>query len=189
MRHYFPARSTRERLSALRQQHGITWTARISPPSCGARPSCLIYHPCVSEKFVSRVELSSSPFQTQKVLVSHGDAARAPRPRPRLGREVAEEGWSVAGAANYFRVSNPAAATWAERFVELGPEGMAARPCRPHSHPNRRPSHLVKKIDNLRIKKRLSPVQTAGRLRNPASTVHAVLRRCWLNRLSQVNYR
>jgi transposase InsO family protein len=58
---------------------------------------------------------------------------------------------------------------------------------RPHSHPNRTPQELVKKIVHLRIKKRLGPVQIAGRLGMPASTVHAVLVRCRLNRLSHVD--
>ena len=119
--------------------------------------------------------------------MSHGNAALTPRQRLRLARKVVEEGWSVAAAAEYFRVSYPTAAKWSKRFVELGPEGMADRSSRPHSHPNRTPSHLVKKIVHLRIKKRLGPVQIAGRLQMPASTVHAVLRRCRLNRLSHVD--
>jgi transposase InsO family protein len=100
---------------------------------------------------------------------------------------VVEEGWSVSAAADYFRVSYPTAAKWSKRFVELGPEGMADRSSRPHSHPNRTPQLMVKKIVHLRIKKRLGPVQIAGRLELPASTVHAVLVRCRLNRLSHVD--
>jgi len=119
--------------------------------------------------------------------VSHGNAALTPRQRLRLARKVVEEGWSVAAAAEYFRVSYPTAAKWSKRFVELGPEGMADRSSRPHSHPNRTAPHLVKKIVHLRIKKRLGPVQIAGRLQMPASTVHAVLVRCRLNRLSHVD--
>ncbi len=46
---------------------------------------------------------------------------------------------------------------------------------------------MVKKIVHLRIKKRLGPVQLAGHLGMPASTVHAVLVRCRLNRLSHVD--
>lgn len=64
---------------------------------------------------------------------------------------------------------------------------MADRSSRPHSHPNKTSQLLVKKIVHLRIKKRLGPVQIAGRLKMPASTVHAVLVRCRLNRLSHVD--
>ncbi len=119
--------------------------------------------------------------------MSHGNAALTPRQRLRLARQVVDDGWSVSVAANYFRVSYPTAAKWARRYVELGAEGMADRSSRPHSHPNRTPQALVKKIVHLRIKKRLGPVQIAGRVGMPASTVHAVLVRCRLNRLSHVD--
>jgi transposase InsO family protein len=119
--------------------------------------------------------------------VSHGNAALTPRQRLRLARQIVDEGWSVAAAADYFRVSYPTAAKWARRYVELGPEGMADRSSRPLSHPNKTPQAMVKKIVHLRIKKRMGPVQIAGRLGLPASTVHAVLVRCRLNRLSHVD--
>ncbi len=121
--------------------------------------------------------------------MSHANAALTPRQRLRLARKVVEEGWSVAAAADYFRVSYPTAAKWAQADCRAcGPEGMADRSSRrPHSHPNRTPQQVVKKIVHLRSKKRLGPVQIAGRLGMPASTVHAVLVRCRLNRLSHVD--
>lgn len=119
--------------------------------------------------------------------MSHANAALTPRQRLRLARKIVDDGWSVSAAADYFRVSYPTAAKWARRYIELGAEGMADRSSRPHSHPNRTSQQLVKKIVHLRIKKRLGPVQIAGRLDMPASTVHAVLVRCHLNRLSHVD--
>lgn len=119
--------------------------------------------------------------------MSHGNAALTPRQRLRVARLIIDEQWTVAAAADYFRVSWPTAAKWARRYVELGPDGMVDRSSRPHSHPNRTPQLLVKKIVHLRIKKRLGPVQIAGRLGMPASTVHAVLVRCHLNRLTHVD--
>jgi len=110
-----------------------------------------------------------------------------PRQRLRLARQIVDDGWSIAAAADFFRVSWPTAAKWARRYVELGAEGMADRSSRPHSHPNKTPQQVVRKIVHLRIKKRLGPVQIAGRLELPASTVHAVLVRCRLNRLSHVD--
>jgi transposase InsO family protein len=112
-----------------------------------------------------------------------------PRQRLRLARQVVDEGWSVSAAAHYFRVSYPTAAKWARRYVELGVEGMADRSSRPHAHPNRTPQAVVRRIVHLRIRKRLGPVQIAGRLGLSASTVHAVLVRCKLNRLSHVDVR
>ena len=119
--------------------------------------------------------------------MSHANAALTARQRLRLARQVVDEGWSVSAAAEYFRVSYPTAAKWARRYVELGPEGMFDRSSRPHTQPNKTPRPVVKRIVHLRIKKRLGPVQIAGRLGMPASTVHAVLRRCKLNRLSHVD--
>lgn len=121
--------------------------------------------------------------------MSHANAALTPRQRLRLARQIVDDGWSVSAAADYFRVSFPTAAKWARRYVELGPEGMVDRSSRPHRHPNKTPQSLVKRIVHLRIRKRLGPVQIAGRLGIPASTVHAVLVRCRLNRLSHVDVR
>lgn len=49
------------------------------------------------------------------------------------------------------------------------------------------PAPVVRKIVHLRWKQRLGPIQIGDRLRVPASTVHAVLVRCRLNRLSHVD--
>ena len=119
--------------------------------------------------------------------MSHGSAALTPRQRLRLARQIVDDGWTIAAAAEFFRVSWPTAAKWARRYVELGAEGMRDRSSRPHSHPNKTPQRVVRQIVHLRIKKRLGPVQIAGRLGLPASTVHAVLVRCRLNRLSHVD--
>ena len=119
--------------------------------------------------------------------MSHANAALTPRQRLRLARQIVDDRSTVAAAADYFRVSYPTAAKWARRYVELGAEGMADRSSRPHLHPNKTPQSVVKKIVHLRIKKRLGPVQIAGRLQMPASTVHAVLVRCRLNRLSHID--
>jgi len=64
---------------------------------------------------------------------------------------------------------------------------MADRSSRPHRSPARTPQPLVRKIVHLRWKHRLGPVQIAGRLAMPASTVHAVLVRCRINRLSHID--
>jgi len=119
--------------------------------------------------------------------VSHRNAALTPVQRLRLARLVVDDDWSISAAAAYYRVSWDTASKWSRRYVELGSEGMSDRSSRPHRHPNQTPRAVVKKIVHLRIKKRLGPVQLAGRLGMPASTVHAVLTRCRLNRLSHVD--
>ena len=64
---------------------------------------------------------------------------------------------------------------------------MADRSSRPHSSPTKTPPQLVRQIVRLRWRHRLGPVQIAGRLGLQASTVHAVLVRCRINRLSHID--
>jgi transposase InsO family protein len=65
--------------------------------------------------------------------------------------------------------------------------GMADRSSRPHSSPSKTPPDVVRRIVQLRWRHRLGPVQIAGRLGMQASTVHAVLVRCRINRLSHID--
>lgn len=53
--------------------------------------------------------------------------------------------------------------------------------------PTKTPPPVVRKIVHLRWKQRLGPVQIADRVGVAASTVHAVLVRCRLNRLSYLD--
>ena len=66
-----------------------------------------------------------------------------------------------------------------------GRHGRQAQPAR--TSPNRTPQAVVKKIVALRWRKRLGPVQIAYRLGLAASTVHAVLVRCRINRLRYID--
>ena len=121
--------------------------------------------------------------------MSHANAALTPSHRARIGRLVVEEGWSVAEAARFLRVSYPTAAKWARRYAEMGREGMEDRSSRPHHSPNRTSQVLVRKIVHKRIKTRRGPVEIASLTGVPASTVYAVLKRCRLNRLSHIDVR
>ena len=56
-----------------------------------------------------------------------------------------------------------------------------------HTQHAKTPQPVVRKIVHLRWKQRLGPVQIGARLGVPASTVHAVLVRCRLNRLSHID--
>jgi transposase InsO family protein len=121
--------------------------------------------------------------------VSHVNAALAPVQRLRIARLIVDDGWPIAHAAIFFHVSWPTAKRWADRYVAMGRDGMADRSSRPHRSPNRTSQELVRKVVHLRWKKRLGPVAIGGRLGMPASTVHAVLVRCRLNRLRHVDVR
>ena len=64
---------------------------------------------------------------------------------------------------------------------------MVDRSCRPHRMPGQTPRPVVRKIVHLRWKQRLGPVGIAARVGLAPSTVHAVLRRCGISRLNQVD--
>jgi transposase InsO family protein len=119
--------------------------------------------------------------------VSHANAALTPRARLRLARLIVDHGWPPARAAERYDVSWKTAAKWAARYRAEGPAGMVDRSSRPHRQPNRTPGPVVRKIVHLRWKHRLGPVEIGDRLGLPSSTVHAVLVRCRLNRLSHID--
>jgi hypothetical protein len=58
---------------------------------------------------------------------------------------------------------------------------------RPRHSPNRTPQPVVRKIVHVRWKQRLGPVQIAGQVGVAPSTVHKVLVRCQINRLSAID--
>jgi len=119
--------------------------------------------------------------------VSHANAALTPRARLRLATLIVEDGWPATVAAKMFMVSPVTARKWAARLRAEGPSGMADRSSRPRSMPAKTPLPVVKRIVRLRWHRRLGPAQIAGELDVPASTVHAVLVRCRINRLSRID--
>jgi hypothetical protein len=119
--------------------------------------------------------------------MSHANAALTPRARLRLARLIVEDGWSPTVAAEMFLVWPVTARKWAARYRLEGVSGMADRSSRPRSCPHRTPDAVVRKIVALRWRQRLGPVQIGGELGMPASTVHAVLVRCRINRLSRTD--
>jgi transposase InsO family protein len=121
--------------------------------------------------------------------MSHANAALTPKTRLKLARMVVEDGWSIPQAARRYEVCYRTAQRWVRRYVEMGEAGMADRSSRPHCSPNRTPRPVVKQIVALRWRKRWGPVVIGHRLGVPTSTVHAVLTRCRLNRLSHIDRR
>ena len=119
--------------------------------------------------------------------MSHANAALTPRHRLRLARLIVDDDWPIARAAEFFNVSWRTADKWASRYREDGPAGMNDRSSARHTQHAKTPQPVVRKIVHLRWKQRLGPVQIGARLGVPASTVHAVLVRCRLNRLSHID--
>ena len=118
---------------------------------------------------------------------AHANAALTPLARLRLARLVVEDGWNYTEAAKMFMVSPVTAKKWAVRYRAEGPAGMADRTSRPRRSPNRTCPRTVRRIVRLRCRHRLGPVEIGCRLGVPASTVHAVLVRCRINRLSAID--
>ena len=133
------------------------------------------------------MELSRNRFTNQEAFVSHANAALTPRARLRLAQLVVDDGWTYAAAAKMFMVAAQTAKKWADRFRAEGAAGMADRSSRPHASPTKTSPQVMRRIVKLRWRKRLGPVQIAGRLALSASTVHAVLTRCRINRLSHID--
>ena len=119
----------------------------------------------------------------------HANATLTPRGRLLLARLIVDEGWPIVRAAEHFHVAWPTAKRWALRYVAMGAAGMADRSSRPHRSPRNTPPAVVRRIVELRWRHRLSPLAIASRLSMAASTVHAVLVRCRLNRLSHIDIR
>lgn len=86
-----------------------------------------------------------------------------------------------------FMVSPVTARKWAARFRAEGAGGMTDRSSRPRSMSTKTPPAVVKRIVKARWRRRLGPMQIAGELVLPASTVHAVLVRCRINKLSRID--
>ena len=133
------------------------------------------------------VELSKNRFTNQEAFVSHANAALTPRARLRLAKLIVEQGWTYAAAAKMFMVCAKTAKKWADRYRAEGPAGMVDRSSRPHVSPTKTPTATVRRIVALRWRQRLGPLQIAGQIGIPASTVHAVLTRCRINRLSRID--
>ncbi|WP_193608653.1 IS481 family transposase, partial [Nocardioides lijunqiniae] len=117
----------------------------------------------------------------------HSNAALTPQHRLRMARVIVEAGWSIARAAEFYNVSWRTAKKWAERYRAEGPAGMYDQSSARRTQARKTPQPVVRKIVHLRIKQRLGPVEIAHRLGMAASTVHAVLVRCGLNRLAHLD--
>jgi len=107
-----------------------------------------------------------------------------PRGRLLLARCVVEQGWTLRRAAERFQTSATTAARWAGRYRELGAAGMVDRSSRPHRSPGRTPTRLERRIIKVRVVRRWGPARIGFLLGVHPSTVHRVLSRYRLARLT-----
>jgi len=121
--------------------------------------------------------------------VSHANAALTPVQRLRIGRLIVDDGWPVAHAAMFFHVSWPTAKRWADRYAAMGATGWPTVP-RARTAVRPRPDRSwCGKSCTCGGRSISGRSGSAPRLGMPASTVHAVLTRCRLNRLRHVDVR
>lgn len=117
--------------------------------------------------------------------MSHANAALTVRHRLKVARLVVDQGVPIAEVAARFQVSWPTVKRWASRYA--AGESMTDRSSRPHAMPGKTPPPVTRRIVSLRLRHRLGPVQLAPLVGVAPSTVHRVLTRCRLNRLSHVD--
>ncbi|MBU4555705.1 MAG: IS481 family transposase [Actinobacteria bacterium] len=94
-------------------------------------------------------------------------------------------GWTVVRAARAAGVSRQTASKWVNRWRRLGAESMCDASSRPHHTRPRVSQAIIKRIIKARLRFRRGPHFLGWQLGLAGSTVHVVLRRLGLNRLSR----
>ncbi|MFI9495659.1 IS481 family transposase [Streptomyces halstedii] len=117
----------------------------------------------------------------------HRNAPLTQTGRLRLARCVVEDGWPLRRAAERFQVSPTTAKRWADRYRELGQAGMSDRSSRPHHSPRRTPTRTERRIIKVRVLRRWGPARIAYLLGLNPATVHRVLTRYHLARLTHLD--
>jgi transposase len=113
----------------------------------------------------------------------HANARLTPVGRLTMVMRV-EAGRPVAHVAAEMGISRPTAYKWWHRWNELGVAGLVDRSSRPKSCPHQTTPAIEAKIDELRRTLKLGPARIGYRLGVPSSTVHRVLTRLGISRLS-----
>jgi transposase InsO family protein len=126
--------------------------------------------------------------------MAHANAPLSELGRLKLARFHVESGSSIRGTAERFQVSTTTVIRWSRRYRAVLAAGltptsrdMADVSSRPHRSPMRTRRRIEKRVKHLRTKRRLGPVQIAGRVGIPASTVHRILVREGINRLDHMD--
>ncbi len=93
----------------------------------------------------------------------------------------------VAHVADEMGISRATAYKWVRRWRTEGDVGLFDRPSRPRTTPHRTASDIEEQVCTLRRERKLGPARIGPILDMPASTVHRVLTRHGLNRLSWID--
>jgi transposase InsO family protein len=118
----------------------------------------------------------------------HRNAPLTPEGRRRLC-ELIEEGWSVASAAESFRISRQTAHKWWRRYQEAGNAGLIDRSSRPRRCPAKTSAKVERRVVELRRRHQVSAARLSQRAGVPASTLHQIWARHGVSRLSDLERR
>jgi transposase-like protein len=113
----------------------------------------------------------------------HANARLTPIGRLTMVMRI-EAGRPVAHVAAEMGISRPTAYKWWHRWDELGAVGLVDRSSRPLSCPHQTTPAIEAQIEELRRTFKLGPARIGFRLGVPPSTVHRVLTRLGIHRLS-----
>jgi len=116
----------------------------------------------------------------------HRNAPLTPEGRLRLCERI-QAGWPVAQAAAAMGISRDRAYVWWRRYQEEGAAGLVDRRSRPRRCPNQTKPSVERRIVSLRRSRGLGPARIAGIVKMHPSTVHRVLVRHGLSRLSDLD--
>lgn len=126
--------------------------------------------------------------------MAHANAPLSELGRLKLARFHVESGSTIRGTAERFQVSTTTVIRWSRRYRAVLAAGMTPTSrdmvdvsSRPHRSPTRTRRRIERRVKHLRTKRRFGPVQIAGRVGIPASTVHRILVREGLNRLDHMD--
>ena len=112
----------------------------------------------------------------------HPNARLTPAARRLLVDRVEKLGWPVARVARAAGVSRQTAYKWLNRFKESGENGLRDRSCRPHTIPVRTPQKLIRRMGQLRRRKKAG-WEISRELGVPVSTVSKHLKELGLGRI------
>jgi len=113
----------------------------------------------------------------------HANARLTPTGRLTMVLRI-ESGRAVAHMAAEMGISRPTAYKWWHRWNDEGELGLVERPSRPHGFPHGTSPAVEAQIEELRRTLKLGPARIGYRLGVPTSTVHWVLTRLGITRLS-----
>jgi transposase InsO family protein len=100
-----------------------------------------------------------------------------------------EDGYTVASAAEGFRISRQTAHKWWRRYQEAGRAGLEDRSSRPRRCPTKTPPKVERRVVELRRRHQVGAARLAERANIPASTLHAIWARHGVSRLSDLERR